>query len=584
MIRPTLSLRLLAGSTLAVLSLSPLALAQTQPNGVASGETTSNSSLLWARPTVAGPVTFEYSTDPAFGSILGNAVVTADGNVPVKAAISGLAPGTQYYFRAIDSSGTASAGKLKTAAAAGAFNGFRFGVSGDWRGDTHPQPFAKNVPSRNLDLWVALGDTIYADVASQANGGQSQSQTVQEFRNKHEEVHTARGGLNALVDLRASTSMFATIDDHEVTNDFQGAAPVGSDPRFAAGPGPLINDSQLYQNGLQAFQEWHPINPQNYSGTGQSRLDGKPELYRSQQYGKDATVIITDARSFRDQGLPAADPLNPASIGAYLGASFTPGRTMLGTPQLDAVKQDLLQAQQNQVTWKFVHISEPVQNLGVLNASDRYEGYAAERAELLRFVNDNNIQNVVFVAADIHGTLVNNLTYQNGPFQPQIQTNAFEITTGSGSYDAPFGPTVAGLAAQLGLPGSLPLTTYLALPRAQQEAYIQGVINSQIQPLGYDPLGLQGSSIDATLLQGSYTATNTFGWTEFTIDPVSQYLTVTTFGIPWYSDEFALANPTVVAGFEPQIVSQFVVRPIPAPGAMSVVALAGLVAARRRRA
>ncbi|MFM7281692.1 MAG: alkaline phosphatase D family protein, partial [Planctomycetia bacterium] len=61
-----------------------------------------------------------------------------------------------------------------------------------------------------------------------------------------------------------------------------------------------------------------------------------------------------------------------------------------------------------------------------------------ERTELLAFIQANNIKNVVFVAADIHGTLVNNLTYQIGPGQPQVLTGAFEITTGAIAYNAPF--------------------------------------------------------------------------------------------------------------------------------------------------
>ena len=200
-----------------------------------------------------------------------------------------------------------------------------------------------------------------------------------------------------------------------------------------------------------------------------------------------------------------------------------------------------------------------------------------------RTIDDNNIENVVFVAADIHGTLVNNLTYQNAPFTPQIDSGAFEITTGSGAYFAPFGPTVAGLAAQLGLPGSLPLATYLALPAAQQEAYIQGLINSQIAALGYDTLGLQGSSIQATLTQGTWTATNSFGWTEFDIDPVTQELCVTTYGTPYYDEATLLANPSLIASLQPAIIQQFKVTPVPAPGAAGVLALAGMLAARRRR-
>lgn len=575
-------LRAVAGSVV-VVTAAGMALGQSQPNGVASGETTASSSLLWARSTAAGPVTFEYSTDPAFGTIAGSATATSDGNVPVKAAIGGLNAGTQYYFRATDAGGAVSTGKFKTASAAGAFNGFRFGVSGDWRGENAPYPFAKNVPGRNLDLWVSLGDTIYGDVASKANGGQQQATTVQEYRNKHEEIYTRTGGLNALADVRSSTSVIAMIDDHEVTNDFAGGAPIGSDARFS-GSGPRISDSDLYRNGLQAFQEWHPINQRVYSGTGDARFDGKPDLYRSQQYGKDATVIVADARSFRDQGLPSADPTSAASVGQFVAGAFDPTRTMLGGTQLSKIKSDLLTAQQNQVTWKFVHIGEPTQNLGVLGASDRFEGYAAERADLLRFVNQNNIQNVVFVTADIHGTVINNLTYQNGPGQPQIQTGAFEISTGSGAYSAPFGPTVAGLAAQLGIPGAIPLNSYLALPPAQQEAYIAGLTNAQLSQLGYDPLGLQGSGINYTQIVGGATATNSYGWTEFDIDPVTQFLRVTTYGLPWYTPQAAAANPGLIAGLDPVIVNQFLVRPVPTPGAVGVLGLAGLVAARRRRA
>jgi phosphodiesterase/alkaline phosphatase D-like protein len=555
------------------------------PNGVAAGETTTDSSLLWARSTVVGDVRFEVSTDPAFGSILSSTTVAVtDPLQPVKAPATGLSAGTRYYYRAVDASGASSGGTFKTAASASTFAGFRMGVSGDWRGELTPLPSLRNAADRNLDLWHSLGDTIYADYASPAVPI-PQAQTLNDFRRKHNEVLSERFGLNSFRAIRQSTSTMATIDDHEVTNDFEGGALIGTDPRFGGNPGDRINTSQLYRDGIQAFQEYHPMDTRVNAGTGDARVDGRPDLYRKQSFGKDAAVFSLDARSFRDEGLPAvADPTNPAQIGAYLAASFTPGRTMLGNPQRERVKADLLAAQNAGTTWKFVMVPEPIQNLGVLNASDRFEGYAAERADLLRFIDQNNIENVVFVAADIHGTLVNNLTYQNGPFQPQIESGAFEITTGSGAFSAPFGPTVAGIAAGLGLPGSLPINTYLSLPGAQQEAYIEGLINAQITPLGYNPLGLQGSPIQAQLTQGTWTATNTFGWTEFDIDPVTQQLCVTTYGVPWYTEEALLANPTLIASLQPTIMQQFCVTPIPAPGAMGLLAAFGVAVVRRRRA
>jgi Ca2+-binding RTX toxin-like protein len=160
-------------------------------------------------------------------------------------------------------------------------------------------------------------------------------------------------------------------------------------------------------------------------------------------------------------------------------------------------------------------IPEPIQNLGVAVAADRFEGYAAERTEILKFINDNNISNVVFVSADIHGTLVNNLTYQTAPGQPQIATSAFEVVTGSVAYDAPFGPTVASFFLN-----PTQKATYDALPAAGKDAFIKQIVNAGITPLGYDPLGLDNNLsqanglINAKLLQGDYLATNTYGWKD----------------------------------------------------------------------
>jgi hypothetical protein len=427
---------------------------------------------------------------------------------------------------------------------------------------------------------MSMGDTIYADVSSPAGSGQAR--TLAEFRAKHNEVLTPRLGMNVHRDIRQSTPVYALIDDHEVTNDFAGGAPAASDPRFGTSTG-LINETSMYANGLQAFQEYHPMQHRVWSGTGDARMDGRPELYRTQRFGQDAQFFAVDGRSFRDQPLPPANPADPSTFPGFVASTFTPGRTMLGNAQFDRLKTDLSAAQASGVTWKFVMVPEPVQNFGVLNASDRYEGYAAERNALLRHIDENNIENVVFVAADVHGTLVNNLTYNNGPFQPQIQSGAWEISTGSGAYSAPFGPTVAGLAASLNLPGAIPLASYLALPAATKEAYVQGLVNAQLQGLGYDLLGLQGSSVPFQLLQGTWTATNTFGWTEFDVDAATQRLTVTTWGVPWYDEAFLLANPGVVASLQPQIVQQFTVDAIPAPGVISLLALSGAWAARRRR-
>jgi myo-inositol-hexaphosphate 3-phosphohydrolase/phosphodiesterase/alkaline phosphatase D-like protein len=555
-------------------------------NGIASGDTTQDSTVLWARSIFPGAVKFEYSTDANFSVIAGtkNTVVT-NINQPIKVEIGGLQAGTDYYYRVTDAAGATSIGKFSTAAAPGTQAGLTFGVSGDWRGELAPYPAISNADERNLKFFVEFGDTIYADFPSPGlknpdGTEKAQAITLEDYRAKHAEVYSQRYGQNTWGDLRASTSILATIDDHEVVNDFEGgedlAKASAADKALYGATSGLVNDSPLYENGLQAFQEYNPIRDEFYGQTGDARTDGERKLYRYNTYGGDAATFVLDARSFRDAELPGvANTNDPAQVGDFLAKSFNPTRTLLGRSQVEDLKRDLLKSEQDGQTWKFIMIPEPIQNLGVVGASDRFEGYAAERTEILKFINDNKINNVVFVSADIHGTLVNNLTYQLAPGQAQIATSAFEITTGSVAFDAPFGQTVAQLASAVGLLTPAQQQFYNSLPIANdkdsivndKDDFIKQIVNSGLNPLGYDPIGLNDNLaqanglINANLLQGDYIASHTFGWTEFNIDQQTQKLTVTTYGVDAYTREELAANPNVIANRQPAIVSQFEVNP-----------------------
>ena len=104
--------------------------------------------------------------------------------------------------------------------------------------------------------------------------------TLEEFRLAHNDVYSSHLGFNWLAELQATTSVLSTIDDHEVTDDFAGGAPPASDPRFTGQPGDFINETPLYANGLQAFNEYNAIANRTYSGTGSDLFDGAPDLYR----------------------------------------------------------------------------------------------------------------------------------------------------------------------------------------------------------------------------------------------------------------------------------------------------------------
>ena len=64
------------------------------PSGVAAGETTLNSVLLWTRSDEPGALRFDVATDADFQNIVPSADCSAvDALLPVKAAINGLAAG-----------------------------------------------------------------------------------------------------------------------------------------------------------------------------------------------------------------------------------------------------------------------------------------------------------------------------------------------------------------------------------------------------------------------------------------------------------------------------------------------------------
>ena len=556
--------------------------AQTLINGISSGDVTQTTAVLWTRSTSTGDVTFEVAEDDNFSNIVQtlSGTVTAS-NVPVKVNVADLRPGTEYFYRIQDGAGDQKTGTFHTAFASGIKAGLRFGASGNWRGDLAPYASIQNASTRDLDFFVKLGNTIYADFESPAvlnpDGTRvSQAETLSEFRAKQEEVLSDRFGLNILPDLHASTSILATIDDHEVTNNFAGGALISTDSRFSGLSDALINDSDQYENGLQAFQDYQPLRDEFYGETGDDRFSGERKLYRFNTYGDDAAVFVLDNWSFRDELLQGvADLTNQADVGRFLFESFTGDRTSLGSVQLETLKQDLLAADAAGTTWKFIMLPEPVQDLGLF-IPDNFEGYAQERNEILQFIDVNNIDNVVFVADYLHATFVNNLTYQETLGGPRIPTNAFEITTGAVAYDPPFGIEITTAAAALGLISAEEFAFYDSLPIApdtddisnDRDDFFKTVLNTAtLAPLGFDPLGLDDNLqaaeglIDATLIQGDYVVAHTYGWTEFDIDPTTQQLRVTTYGIDAYTEAELLADPTSITSQTPRIVSEFVVSP-----------------------
>lgn len=401
--------------------LVPAGTAQAAPGvfdqGVASGEITGTSALLWTRAVTADTVVVETATDSGFVSIVDTQTATPSSadDYTLKVPVTGLSEGTEYFFRFREQSGSevSSTGRFLTLPSDASPEPLKLVYTGDANTLVDPEtsepvyghfePLAA-AADENPDLFVFLGDTIYSDAPEPITD-------LDDYRNKYKAARDA-AVYPAMHEILAATGSVVQWDDHEIVNDWNSET---------------VDPTQL-TNGTQAFLEYNPVqgDPQNPSDP----------FYRSFKWGSDVEVFVLDERSYRsaqvidDPSLPGAcvnpisgepdlAPTAPSWIRTIFGLALAPlkwyvdatcrnalndpSRTMLGATQKEWFL-DALEA--STARFKLVVNEVPMQEFWAL-PYDRWEGYPAEREEILKFVTDKKIRGVVWLTTDSHATYIN---------------------------------------------------------------------------------------------------------------------------------------------------------------------------------
>jgi phosphodiesterase/alkaline phosphatase D-like protein len=601
--------------------------------GVASGDATTTSAVVWTRALPAGtPLDVELTTDPAFSpkkvTRLNDACVT-DGqhDATCKAALSNLTPDTVYYYRFVADSGDRSiVGRFKTAPKENKRTALHFAFSGDNDGLIRPYALASVIPSQNLDFYVNLGDVIYETASdltktpghsgpalnspsvalsgpvatlngdpndplvtnSCRNNGtwathtQLQADYERKYRENFQPVNA--NGQNSLQVLYAAQGNYTTWDNHELGNRqyINGGAPPGGPVggasfhdmqtgcgvdarRMVSGNPNDVNSGADFMNRstgfltLQGvFMSYQPIADRGTVSASDARTNGTRQLYFAQQWGKNAIYIMTDTRSYRDLRLKTADG---SADDTKAPRANNPDRTYLGATQLDWLEQTLLDAQRGGIRWKFVTLSDPIDQLGPIGgglsltnlpcfyvvgckpdgnpnsgtaygpvASDGGKsyigGYRAERNALLKFIADNHIFNVVFIATDDHQNRINELAYS--PTNTEDQATYINVPSAFSIVAGPLGATG---------PDLITLHTF-----AVAKQYADSIAAAQVAA-GIEPLGLIGyPGLHDLYREGDPTAAanpqpvdfyspDTFNFTLLDVNANGKTLTVTSIGM-----------------------------------------------------
>ena len=438
---------LIASAGLALLS-APAASADSFSLGVAAGDVTASSAVLWARADQPGGTRLEVATDEDFTHVVRRLKVEATpaNDLTVQRRVDDLQSSTRYWYRFTSGAATSDAGTFATAPKQKDDATIRFAWTGDYDAERAPaetDPFWNDfevfgsMEAEGNDFNIGLGDTIYSD--SEVPGNHPVALTVEQKWAKY----ALNLGEEPLADLRGAAGFYSHWDDHEFINDFSPFESV-----FSSG---TIDGHELYERGVKAFTDYAPVDFSSRDG-----------LYRTRRWGKNLELFFLDERSFRSAkaskdgvcdnpqtGGPDLAPTVPQIIRhvfavliplppldepvpqACLDAINDPDRTLLGNQQLNTFLRDV---KQSQARFKVVVNEVPIQQFYAL-PYDRWEGYEADRQRVLSGLQDVN--NVVFLTTDVHATLVNDARFKTlEPGGPQ-NSGILDVTVGPAAT-APF--------------------------------------------------------------------------------------------------------------------------------------------------
>lgn len=433
--------------------------------GVATGDVTNHSALVWFRTDGPAQVEVRFATvndwqrfasgDKQYQSSITTEQFTTkkEQDFTLKIPYEGLRPATRYRYEVhtiqpsqLPGSQTVKAqGEFMTAPSPDESVPATFLWSADIGGQNRCRDRQRGYPifdimqAQKPDFAILLGDLIYSDDTClsppNASGSEFTASTLDQYRAKHRYQH----GSLALQQFLTMVPIWVIWDDHDVRNNFSGRY----DPQM-----PL---------GRQAFLEYWPI---------RTSPDDSTQLYRQLRYGADLELFILDTRQYRSRN---ADPDGP-------------DKTMLGQTQLKWLLDGLARST---AKWKLIATSVPLSNpkVGTLAApgNDSWArgkdgtGFQTELRVIVDMIVSKRIRNVVWLAGDVH----------------YVQANAYD-PNGDGVID--FHEFICG-----------PLSSVSPTPLPPDPAIRPTTLFSQGGFMNFGKVTVRGATLEVTIIDGSGT-------------------------------------------------------------------------------
>jgi alkaline phosphatase D len=423
------------------------------PSGVASGDPKDNSMVFWTRCQSAVtlpdsvPLRLDVSTNEHFDGVVASVELSATRqyDFTVRAKVTSLQAGTRYFYRFVAGQDHSPTGTAKTAPAAAsspASARFAWLTCQDW--SINHWAALELIAAEELDFLVHLGDYIYESVGAAFQGGRAEpaharitlpdgvaqggavyATSLQDYRTLYRTYRTDP----RLQAVHARFPRIAIWDDHEFSDDCWQYHQTYTNAN--------LRETTRRRNASQAWAENMPVDFGDVSFDLANQAYDNIRIYRDFKFGTLLHLVMTDQRLYRDDHVIPEQSLafllghDPVNGDDKVGARYFVPQTLLrqfeeadtvslhrppsilGTAQTQWWK-DTMKA--SSATWKVwgneVTLNRmwadlrqvappPYNNVYVVNA-DVWDGYPTHKAELMGYLNTQDIRNVVAITGDLH--------------------------------------------------------------------------------------------------------------------------------------------------------------------------------------
>jgi alkaline phosphatase D len=368
--------------------------------GIASGDVTDESVVLWTRllqqPLEADggmepvniPVRWELSLDPKMSRVVrrGEAIATPTFAHSVHIDIDGLDPGREYWYRFSVMSHCSPIGRTKTLPQQDSHPGSVRFITASCQNYTHGYFVAYEHMIRDEpDFIIHLGDYFYDTSFGVTDFRHHETEkapmTVADFRRRHALYKTDK----QLQHAHAEIPFFTTIDNHDAIEDM---------------------DPEKFAQRAAAYQAWYEHMPvRGYRAAGDNHFN----LHRKIDLGNLVQISLLDGRQFRDSKEICGNNDYPDyGFGNYrerCPAVFDEGRSMLGDVQEKWLTESLLQ---NSASWNVIASPGPYlpfryhhddKELSYIGAWDIYP---ANRKRIAETIAAAEVGHPLILSGDVH--------------------------------------------------------------------------------------------------------------------------------------------------------------------------------------